>query len=77
MKHIERRHFYIPLRELVEEQRFVVPFVATCDNMADFFTKPLPAKSFYRNRNQIMNVPAERLHAALLAAKLARMVVPC
>ena len=73
-KHIERRHFYI--RELVEEQRLVVTFVATCDNMADFLTKPLPAKSFYRDRNQIMNVPPERSRAARLAAKLARMVVP-
>ena len=37
--------------------------------MADFFTKPLPAKSFYKNRNHIMNVPAERLRAARLAAR--------
>ena len=70
MKHIERRHFYI--RELVEDQRLVVPYVATSDNMADFFTKPLSAKSFYKNRNQIMNVPPERSRAARLAAKLAR-----
>ena len=70
VKHIERRHFYI--RELVEEQRLVVPYVATSDNLADFFTKPLSAKSFYTNRNQIMNVPPERSRAARLAAKLVR-----
>ena len=74
-KHIERRHFYI--RELVENQRLVVPFVATCDNMADFFTKPLPARSFYKNRNHIMNVPAGRSRAVRLAAKAARAVAPC
>jgi hypothetical protein len=70
VKHIERRHFYI--RELVEDQRLVVPYVATSDNLADFFTKPLSAKTFYKNRNQIMNVPPERSRAARLAAKLAR-----
>eukprot|EP00966_Prymnesium_polylepis_P264788 6116869-Prymnesium_polylepis.1 len=36
-KHIERRHFYV--RELVENQELIVPFVATTANMADFFTK--------------------------------------
>ena len=34
VKHIERRHFYT--RELVEDQRLVVPYVNTVDNMADF-----------------------------------------
>jgi hypothetical protein len=45
MKHVERRHFYV--RELVEEQQMVVPFVSTVDNMADFFTKPLEPKLFF------------------------------
>ena len=56
-KHIERRHFFI--RECVEDGLIRVPFVSTVDNIADFFTKPLPAKQFYRMRDIIMNVPAD------------------
>ena len=64
VKHVERRHFFI--RELVEEKRVVVPFVSTHANMADFFTKPLSGKNFFRLRNAIMNVsPEERAHASL------------
>ena len=55
VKHIERRHFYI--RECVEEQKITVPYVNTVDNLADFFTKPLDAKDFFRMRDIIMNVP--------------------
>ena len=54
-KHIARRHFFI--REAVEDLRLVVPFVATADNMADFFTKPLGSADFFRMRDVIMNVP--------------------
>ena len=54
-KHIERRHFFI--RELVEAGRIVVPFVASADNLADFFTKPLAADVFFAMRDRIMNVP--------------------
>ena len=56
-KHIARRHFFI--RECVEDGLLRVPFVSTVDNMADFFTKPLPAKSFYFMRDKIMNVPPQ------------------
>ena len=64
VKHVERRHFFI--RELVEGQRVVVPFVSTHANMADFFTKPLSGKNFFRLRNAIMNVsPDERARASL------------
>ena len=55
-KHIDRRHYFI--RECVEEGRMRVPFVRTAENMADFFTKPLPAKTFFFLRDRIMNVPA-------------------
>ena len=54
-KHIDRRHFYV--RELVEEKTINVPFVQSADNLADFFTKPLPARSFFPMRDRIMNVP--------------------
>ena len=55
-KHIERRHFFI--REMVENMRIQVPYVNTVDNLADFFTKPLPARVFVPMRDTIMNYPA-------------------
>ena len=57
-KHIERRHFFI--RELVEEKHLVVSYVNTVDNIADFFTKALAAKTFYQLRNKIMNIDRSR-----------------
>ena len=36
--------------------RVRVPFVNSHDNLADFFTKPLNAKNFFRLRDIIMNV---------------------
>ena len=56
VKHIERRHFFV--REKVESHELCVPFVKSADNMADFFTKPLASKAFFRLRDAIMNVPA-------------------
>ena len=53
-KHIERRHYFI--RELVENNRIVVPFVPSEANLADFFTKPLKSAKFYPMRNKIMNI---------------------
>ena len=53
-KHIARRHFFI--REMVENGQIVVPFVRSADNLADFFTKPLPACVFFPMRNRIMNL---------------------
>eukprot|EP00965_Chrysotila_dentata_P050063 1658599-Pleurochrysis_carterae.AAC.2 len=41
-KHIDRRHFFV--REKVETHDITVPFVTSADNMADFFTKPLPPR---------------------------------
>eukprot|EP00966_Prymnesium_polylepis_P000124 2735-Prymnesium_polylepis.1 len=35
--------------------QIVVPFVASTDNEADFFTEALPAKTFFEMRNRIMN----------------------
>ena len=56
-KHIERRHFFV--RECVENQTLVVPYVASADNLADFFTKPLAPAQFYALRDKIMNVPPQ------------------
>ena len=52
---LDRRHFFV--RECVENMQLRVPFVRTLDNMADFFTKPLCAKNFFRMRDVLMNVP--------------------
>jgi len=70
VKHVERRHFFI--RELVEDQRVVVPFVRTHANLADFFTKPLTGKNFFRLRNEIMNVSPDDRARASLARRHAR-----
>eukprot|EP00965_Chrysotila_dentata_P163789 5407428-Pleurochrysis_carterae.AAC.1 len=53
-KHIHRRHFFV--REKVESHDITVPFVRSADNMADFFTKPLPPRAFFPLRDVIMNV---------------------
>ena len=44
------------MRECVEDLKIRVPFVASHDNLADFFTKPLNAKNFFRLRDIIMNI---------------------
>ena len=62
-KHIERRHFYV--RELVENEELIVPFVSTTANMADFFTKPLADDAFFRLRNTIMNIPPRSASASM------------
>ena len=53
-KHIDRRHFFI--RELVEDHTIQVQYVNSTDNLADFFTKALTAKQFFKLRDIIMNV---------------------
>ena len=58
-KHIDRRHFFV--RELVEQHALSVQYVNTSDNLADFFTKPLPPKIFFKLRAQIMNIHNETL----------------
>ena len=56
MKHVQRRHFFV--RDMVESFEITVPYVATADNIADFFTKQMHSwKQFYRFRRVIMNEP--------------------
>ena len=55
--HIDRRHYFI--RECVEDGKIRVPFVPSAENLADFFTKPLMGKEFFRLRDRIMNTPLE------------------
>ena len=57
VKHIARRHFFV--RECVENNQIVVPYVNTADNLADFFTKPLEASVFISLRDKIMNWRAD------------------
>lgn len=56
MKHVERRQHYF-VRDMVEAFEITVPFVPTKENAADFFTKGLPPKEFYKFRAVIMNEP--------------------
>ena len=51
----DRRHFYV--RELVEQDRLVVPYVNAHENMADLFTKSLDPVKFHAFRDVIMNTP--------------------
>ena len=68
MKHVDRRHFYV--RELVEQHRIRVPFVSTVNNIADFFTKPLPKKQFIAMRDRIMNsAPTHHSAAPVVSAR--------
>ena len=53
-KHIARRHFFV--RECVENMSLTVPYVRSAENLADFFTKPLPPRVFQTLRDTIMNV---------------------
>jgi hypothetical protein len=57
LKHVQRRHFFI--RQVVEDHQIIVPYVETDKNLADFFTKPLPARKFFPLRKAIMNEPNE------------------
>ena len=57
LKHVERRHFFI--RQVVEDHQLIVPYVESDRNIADFFTKPLPARKFFQLRKVIMNEPDE------------------
>ena len=53
---LERLNDRPSIRECVENHRLRVPFVNSHDNLADFFTKPLNAKNFFRLRDIIMNI---------------------
>ena len=66
-KHIDRRHFFV--RECVENHKLRVPYVRSAENLADFFTKPLPAKQFFAMRDRLMNVPPYAEKVVDLSAK--------
>ena len=70
MKHVERRHYYV--RECVEDHLITVPFVRTDDNIADFFTKALESKRFFRLRDSIMNIAPEHRACRVSAGSSAR-----
>ena len=56
VKHVERRWFFV--RDMVEKMEIRVPLIGTADNLADFFTKPIEARTqFFAMRDKIMNVP--------------------
>ena len=55
-KRAKTKRFFV--RELVEDHILRVPYVATAENLADFFTKSLNPVQFIAIRNRIMNVRA-------------------
>ena len=73
MKHVDRPHYFV--RECVENLQIVVPFVASADNYADFFTKALYPKAFFPMRNLIMNHDPGR--AAVCGSALPAPGPPC
>jgi len=48
-----------PPDTFMEDHQIVVPDVETDKNLADFFTKPLPARKFFELRKARMNEPNE------------------
>ena len=52
------------VREAVENEEIVVPYVRTVDNFADFFTKPIVRHNFFRMRDVIMNCDSRASKAA-------------
>ena len=61
-KHIERRH--LKIRELVLDAILRVQYVASKDNIADIFTKPLDKKTFIPLRTKLLNLPRKEVHWA-------------
>ena len=57
--HMDRHYHGLIIREVIEDHKIRCPFVATVDNLADFFTKPLRASVFFPMRDRIMNVSPE------------------
>ena len=53
----------------MEHGRLRVPFVATAENVADFFTKPLMGKDFFRRalavRDKVMERPTGRFFSSV------------
>ena len=66
-----RWHFLV--RDMVESFEITVPFVRTDDNVADFFTKPLPAKKFLEMRRILMNEDADPSLTSNGSASVARL----
>ena len=54
-KHIERRH--LKIRELVLDAILRIQYIASVDNIADIFTKPLDRKTFIPLRTKLLNLP--------------------
>ena len=62
-KHIHMRYFYIT--DHVKQQSFQIHYCSTLEMLADFFTKPLQGKLFYRFRDRILNIaPESKFHSS-------------
>ena len=53
IKHLEVKMFW--LREVEDEEKLMIDYVSTEENIADIFTKALPLKRFTKLRSFMMN----------------------
>ena len=61
-KHIELRYFFI--HEKVKNGEIEIEHCPTTEMRADFFSKPLQGKLFYKQRDHIMNIdPSSEYHS--------------
>ena len=62
-KHMNVRYFFI--KEKVDSKEIKIAYCPTEDMLADFFTKPLTGKLFYKLRDLIMNIdPSSKYHSS-------------
>ena len=56
------RYFFV--KDWVASKEIRIEFSPTEDMIADFFTKPLQGKQFYKLRDQVMNIdPSNKYHS--------------
>ena len=61
-RHMNIRFFFI--KDRVESKEVCIEYCPTGKMLADFFTKPLQGKQFYKLRDQVMNIdPDSKYHS--------------
>jgi hypothetical protein len=59
-RHMNIRYFHI--KDRVDSKEMTIQHCPTADMLADFFTKPLQGRLFYKLRDQIMNLDSNSLY---------------